>query len=150
MTDAMTETMTETIVIAAGGTGGHIFPGLAIAEELIAAGAAVVWMGAGGMETALVRQHGLPLHTVRTRPPRRPWNASRLAAAVWRARRVLAEVRPAAVLCMGGYAAVPAGLAARLLRLPLIVHEQNVVPGKAGPPHVPSAAGALHRTMSAT
>lgn len=123
--------MTETILIAAGGTGGHIFPGLAIAEQLLAAGAAVEWMGAGGMETALVQQRGLPLHTVPTRPPRRPWQLARLPGAVWRARRVIAEVRPAAVLCMGGYAAVPAGLAARLLRVPLIIHEQNAVPGKA-------------------
>ena len=123
--------MAETVLIAAGGTGGHIFPGLAIAEELAAAGAAVVWMGAGGMETALVQQRGLPLHTVHTRPPRRWWHLAVLLAAVWRAKRVIAKVRPAAVLCMGGYAAVPAGLAAWLSRLPLIVHEQNAVPGKA-------------------
>ena len=119
------------VVVAAGGTGGHIFPGLAIAEELLAAGAAVVWLGAGGMETGLVQKHGLPLYTVPYRPPRRWWQLPLLAPAVWRAWRVLAAVRPSAVLCMGGYAAVPAGLAAWLRRLPLIIHEQNAVLGKA-------------------
>lgn len=123
--------MAPTVLIAAGGTGGHIFPGLAIAEELRAAGAAVVWLGAGGMETALVAQRGLPLHTVRTRAPRRWWHLLALLAAVWRACGVLARVRPAVVLCMGGYAAVPAGLAAWLTRRPLVLHEQNAVTGKA-------------------
>ena len=123
--------MAPTVLIAAGGTGGHIFPGLAIAEELLAAGAAVVWLGAGGMETALVNKRGLPLHTVRTRPPRRWWHFALLLTAVWRACGVLVRVKPAAVLCMGGYAAVPAGLAAWLTRRPLLVHEQNAIPGKA-------------------
>lgn len=120
-----------TVLIAAGGTGGHIFPGLAIAEALLAAGAAVAWLGAGGMETALVQKRQLPLHTVPYRAPRRWWQLALLPLAVWRAWGVLAAVRPAAVLCMGGYAAVPAGLAAHLRRVPLLLHEQNAVCGRA-------------------
>ncbi|MCH9757560.1 MAG: undecaprenyldiphospho-muramoylpentapeptide beta-N-acetylglucosaminyltransferase [Proteobacteria bacterium] len=124
-------TPTAKIMIAAGGTGGHIFPGLAIADALQASGAAVVWLGAGGMETRLVQQRGLPLFSVPFKSPRHVWQLPLLLVAVWRAWRLLARVRPAALLCMGGYAAVPGGLAAWLRRVPVVVHEQNAVTGKA-------------------
>ena len=119
------------VLIAAGGTGGHIFPGLAIADALAAAGAQVAWLGAGGMETALINKRGLPLYTVPYQSPRRIWQLPLLMLAVWRALRVIKKLSPALVLCMGGYAGLPGGLAARLRRLPLVVHEQNAVPGKA-------------------
>lgn len=120
-----------TILIVAGGTGGHIFPALAVADELRRCGADVQWLGAGGMEREPVQALGLPLHVVPFKPPRGVVGAARLAAAVWRACGVVRRVRPAAVLGMGGYASLPGGIAAWLLRVPLIIHEQNAVAGRA-------------------
>jgi UDP-N-acetylglucosamine--N-acetylmuramyl-(pentapeptide) pyrophosphoryl-undecaprenol N-acetylglucosamine transferase len=123
-------------MVMAGGTGGHIFPGLAVAAELITRGVPVVWLGAhGGLETRLVPQHGLPIETLSIGGMRgkgfitllrTPW---RLARAVLAARKVLARHAPRSVLSMGGYAAAPGGIAARLARIPLVVHEQNSIAG---------------------
>lgn len=124
------------VLVMAGGTGGHIFPGLAVAEQLRAQGVPVAWLGArGGMETTLVPTHGIDMYTVAVRGLRgkglktrllAPWM---LACAVVSALGIVRRVRPRCVLSMGGYAAGPGGLAAWLLRRPLLVHEQNRVPG---------------------
>lgn len=124
------------VLIMAGGTGGHIFPGLAVAEALRAQDVPVAWLGAhGGMETRLVPEHDIPVFTVAVGGLRGKGLATRLlgplrlARAVWAAMGVLRRVEPRSVLSMGGYAAGPGGLAAWLLRCPLLVHEQNRVPG---------------------
>ncbi len=124
------------ILIMAGGTGGHIFPGLAVAASLRERGVPVAWLGAdGGMETRLVPGHGIPMHTVSVGGLRgkglatRLFGPLRLVRAVWAAMGIVRRVDPASVLSMGGYAAGPGGLAAWLLRRPLLVHEQNRVPG---------------------
>lgn len=124
------------IVILAGGTGGHIFPGLAVAAALRSRDAEVSWMGAdGAMETRLVPAQAIPLHTLRIASWRgrglwrwlgAPWQ---LLRAVWEAVRILKQLRPHAVISFGGFAAGPGGLAAWLLRMPLLVHEQNRAPG---------------------
>ena len=124
------------VMIMAGGTGGHIFPGLAVADELRARGVPVVWLGAAGaMETRLVPQHGIEIDTLPIAGVRgkgklallaAPW---RLAQAVNAARAVLRRRRPRAVIGFGGFASGPGGLAARLAGLPLLVHEQNRAPG---------------------
>lgn len=124
------------VLILAGGTGGHIFPGLAVARALRERAVPVLWLGAdGGMETRLVPAAGVRLETIPVRGLRgkgglallaAPW---RLARAVWRAIAVLRKHRPRAVISFGGFAAGPGGLAAWLLRRPLLVHEQNRVPG---------------------
>ncbi|MDR2012638.1 MAG: undecaprenyldiphospho-muramoylpentapeptide beta-N-acetylglucosaminyltransferase [Rhodanobacter sp.] len=124
------------VMVMAGGTGGHIFPGLAVAAELTTRGVPVVWLGAhDGLETQLVPRHGLPIETLSIGGMRgkgigtllrTPW---RLLRAVVAARTVLARHAPRSVLSMGGYAAAPGGLAARLTRIPLVVHEQNSIPG---------------------
>ena len=124
------------VLIMAGGTGGHIFPGLALARALRDQGTAVAWLGAaGGMEARLVPQHDIPFHAIpvsRLRGQglatrlRAPWSVAR---AVWRAGAVIRRLRPRAVVSMGGFAAGPGGLAAWLLRRPLVVHEQNSVAG---------------------
>jgi UDP-N-acetylglucosamine--N-acetylmuramyl-(pentapeptide) pyrophosphoryl-undecaprenol N-acetylglucosamine transferase len=124
------------VLIMAGGTGGHIFPGLAVAAALRAREVPVVWLGArGGMETRIVPQHDIELRTVPVSGLRGKGAAARLAAPWMLARallgawRILREIHPRSVLSLGGYAAGPGGIAAWLQRRPLLVHEQNRVPG---------------------
>lgn len=128
--------MSAPVLIMAGGTGGHIFPGLAVAAELSARAIPVVWLGAnGGLETRLVPQHGIDLETLSIRGVRGKGFTAllampvRLVVAVFAASRVLHRLRPRAVLSMGGYVAAPGGLAAWLIRIPIVVHEQNRIPG---------------------
>lgn len=120
----------------AGGTGGHIFPGLAVADALRAMDVPVRWLGASGaMECARVPQHGIEIDTVDIRGLRGNgalgWLVApfKLTRAVWQALRVFGAHRPACAVSFGGYAAGPGGLAARLRGVPLLVHEQNRVPG---------------------
>jgi UDP-N-acetylglucosamine--N-acetylmuramyl-(pentapeptide) pyrophosphoryl-undecaprenol N-acetylglucosamine transferase len=124
------------VLIMAGGTGGHIFPGLAVAETLRGQGVPVMWLGAaGGMETRVVPAHNIPLHTVAVRGLRgKGWKARLLAPAMllqalFASLALLRRIQPRSVLSMGGYVAGPGGLAAWLLRRPLLVHEQNRVAG---------------------
>lgn len=128
--------MERPVLIMAGGTGGHIFPGLAVAAELGARDVPVLWLGAdGGLETTLVPQHGIALETLSIGGLRGKGLATalrtplRLFRAVRAARAVLRRHAPRSVLSMGGYVAAPGGIAARLARIPLVVHEQNRVPG---------------------
>jgi UDP-N-acetylglucosamine--N-acetylmuramyl-(pentapeptide) pyrophosphoryl-undecaprenol N-acetylglucosamine transferase len=129
-------TLPARILILAGGTGGHIFPGLAVAQALRARGAQVGWLGAdGGMETRLVPPQGIAIDTIAVKGLRGKGLATLLGAplrvlrAVRDAARVLRERQPDAVLSFGGYAAGPGGLAARLAGIPLLVHEQNRAAG---------------------
>lgn len=124
------------VLILAGGTGGHIFPGLSVAAALQARGVPVAWLGAeGGMETRLVPQHGIAIDTIPVKGLRGKGVATLLAApfrvlaAVRAALRVLRLRTPRAVVSFGGYAAGPGGIAARLRGTPLLVHEQNRAPG---------------------
>lgn len=124
------------VLIMAGGTGGHIFPGLAVAHALHAEQVPVLWLGAkGGMEERLVAKAGIPLHTLRIGGLRGKGLLTqlmvplRLLWALGGALRLLLRTRPRCVLSMGGYVAGPGGIAAWLLRKPLLVHEQNRVPG---------------------
>ena len=121
------------IVIAGGGTGGHIFPGLAIAERLESGGARVAWLIAGGMERKILESRAVQFFIAPFAPPRffGAAYAWRLARAVFSAVRILRREKPGAVLTMGGYASLPGGLAAAFLRLPLLLHEQNSIPGRA-------------------
>jgi len=125
-----------TVLVMAGGTGGHVFPALAVAEALGAIGARVVWLGtAAGLEAEAVPRAGLELHCVRVAGLRRRgawrWLVApvTLALAVVEALVLLARVRPRLVLGFGGYASGPGGVAAWLARRVLVVHEQNAVPG---------------------
>lgn len=124
------------VLIMAGGTGGHIFPGLAVARALQAQSVPVVWLGsAHGLENQLVPKAGLTLETLRISALRGK-GALALLAAPWRLLRavmdaiaVLRRHQPRAVVSFGGFAAGPGGLAAWLTRRPLLVHEQNRLPG---------------------
>ena len=129
-------TASAPVLIMAGGTGGHIFPGLAVADCLRAQGVPVVWLGAaGGMETKVVPAHRIELHTVTVGGLRGKGLKTRLLAPLMLLRALIAslavlrQVKPRSVLSMGGYVAGPGGLAAWLLRRPLLVHEQNRVAG---------------------
>ena len=128
--------MQRPVLIMAGGTGGHIFPGLAVADALRAQGVAVQWLGAaGGMEEQVVPAHGLPLHVVPVGGLRGKGWRTRLGApwmllrALYASLRVIRRLQPRSVLSMGGYVAGPGGIAARLTGTPLLVHEQNSIAG---------------------
>lgn len=125
-----------TILITAGGTGGHVFPALAVARALRAQGAEVVWLGTReGIEARLVPAAGIEIDYIRIRGLRGGgllrWLLlpMRLNLAMLEALRILRRRKPAAVLAMGGFAAGPGGLMASLLNIPLLVHEQNAVAG---------------------
>jgi UDP-N-acetylglucosamine--N-acetylmuramyl-(pentapeptide) pyrophosphoryl-undecaprenol N-acetylglucosamine transferase len=128
----------STILIMAGGTGGHVFPGLAVADQMRNAGWHVVWLGGkDGMEVDLVPRRGYELQAIRfsglrgkgwLRMALLPLN---LLIAFWQSARVLFRVRPDVVLGMGGYVSFPGGMMAVLFNRPLVVHEQNSIAGLA-------------------
>jgi len=128
--------MREGVMILAGGTGGHIYPALAVAEHLRAEGVALSWLGsAQGMEAQIVPRHDIAFRTVRVAGLRGKGWLGWLAApfmigkATLQAMHVLREVKPGVVLGMGGFVSGPGGLAAWLCRRPLVIHEQNAIPG---------------------
>jgi UDP-N-acetylglucosamine--N-acetylmuramyl-(pentapeptide) pyrophosphoryl-undecaprenol N-acetylglucosamine transferase len=124
------------VLIMAGGTGGHVFPALAVANVLRDRGIAVVWLGVpGSMESRLVPANGFPIEWVQVGGIRgkglKTWLLAPLAIckAVAQAIGVLRRVRPRSVLGAGGYVSGPGGIAAWLLRVPLLIHEQNAIAG---------------------
>jgi UDP-N-acetylglucosamine--N-acetylmuramyl-(pentapeptide) pyrophosphoryl-undecaprenol N-acetylglucosamine transferase len=126
----------KSVLIMAGGTGGHIFPGLAVAEELRAAGWDVIWMGArGGMEERLVPRHGYKTAWIRARAARGKGVVQKLMLpanllfSFWESARHIRRLRPSVVLGLGGYVAFPGGMMASLLNRPLALHEQNAIAG---------------------
>lgn len=125
------------IVITGGGTGGHIYPGLAIAEALrdLHPDAQVLFVGGDGLERRIVPQEGWPFRQVSAGRIRRgsvwqmPWALAVTAAGTAQALLILRAFRPHAVAATGGYAAAPVGTAAAALGVPLVVQEQNLYPG---------------------
>jgi UDP-N-acetylglucosamine--N-acetylmuramyl-(pentapeptide) pyrophosphoryl-undecaprenol N-acetylglucosamine transferase len=120
----------------AGGTGGHIFPGLAVAEVLVTRGWRVAWLGTPhAMEAELVPRNGYEMTWVNFQGVRGKGLSAfvllpgRLLIAFWQAMRVIRRVRPDVVLGMGGYVSLPGGMMAALLGRPLVIHEQNAVAG---------------------
>ncbi len=128
----------KTLMVMAGGTGGHIFPGIAVAEELRARGWRIVWMGnPEGMEARIVPPRGYDTAWVRFGALRGKGLLRKLLLPVnllsgfWQALREIRRVRPDVVLGMGGYITFPGGMMAALLGRPLVLHEQNSVAGLA-------------------
>lgn len=128
--------MSDAVMIMAGGTGGHVFPGLAVAEILKNMGYEVIWLGGvKGIEQTLVPKHEIKLVTLAVSGLRgkgiKGWLVMpfKLSKAVWQAIGIIREAQPVCVLSMGGYAAAPGGIAAWILRKPVFIHEQNRIPG---------------------
>jgi UDP-N-acetylglucosamine--N-acetylmuramyl-(pentapeptide) pyrophosphoryl-undecaprenol N-acetylglucosamine transferase len=128
--------MERTIMIMAGGTGGHVFPGLAVADHLRERGWNVIWLGSpAGMEAKLVPSRGYAMAPVQFSGLRGKGLVTvlllplRLLRAFWQALRALRAHQPDVVLGMGGYVAFPGGMMASLLNRPLVIHEQNSVAG---------------------
>ena len=127
---------TRTVMIMAGGTGGHIYPGLAVAETMTRQGWRVVWLGSRqGMETRLVPPFGYEMAWLSIGGLRGKGGLKKvkavfgLARALLQSWRVLRQFRPDVVLGMGGYPSFPGGLMASLMRKPLLIHEQNAIAG---------------------
>lgn len=126
----------EHVLIAAGGTGGHIFPALAVAEQLRNQGILVSWIGNhDSMEERVVSGAGIPFYPIKVNRLRRsgiknmlcfPVN---LAGALWTTHRCIRKLKPSIILGMGGFVSGPAGLCALMHRIPLLIHEQNAIPG---------------------
>jgi UDP-N-acetylglucosamine--N-acetylmuramyl-(pentapeptide) pyrophosphoryl-undecaprenol N-acetylglucosamine transferase len=128
-------TDTRPVLIMAGGTGGHVYPALAVARELMAQRVPVVWLGTrGGIEARVVPAAGIPIHWLRISGLRGKGLSAllvpfKLLMACLQAAWVILRRQPRVVLGMGGYAAAPGGLMCRLLLKPLVIHEQNAVAG---------------------
>ncbi len=124
------------VLIMAGGTGGHIYPALTIARDLIAAGASVEWLGTRhGLEARIIGNSGIPLHFISIGGLRGKGVGRMLLApfaivrAVIQAIGVIRCSKPGCVLGMGGFVTGPGGVAARLLGKPVLIHEQNAIAG---------------------
>jgi UDP-N-acetylglucosamine--N-acetylmuramyl-(pentapeptide) pyrophosphoryl-undecaprenol N-acetylglucosamine transferase len=132
----MNNSNSPSIIIAAGGTGGHIFPALAVATRLRELGYLVFWVGtANGMENQLIPQYNIPLQTITIAGVRKKgWRQLiklpfMLLAAIYQSLRIIKQHKPSVVVSFGGYVSFPLSLAAKLRGVPLIIHEQNSVAG---------------------
>ena len=124
------------ILIMAGGTGGHVFPGLAVAEQLEAEGWTVLWLGTrAGLETHILAKADIPIRYIAVTGLRGKKALSCLIApfkalqAIYQSVKIIRDFNPSVVLGMGGFVSGPGGVAAWLLRVPLVIHEQNAVAG---------------------
>ena len=128
----------KTILLMAGGTGGHIFPALAVAQSLQQQGHNVIWLGShDSMEQRLVPQHNIPLELIAMKGVRGKGLLRKLALpfmllrCVQAAKAIIRKHHINAVIGFGGFVTFPGGLAAKLLGVPIFVHEQNAVAGMA-------------------
>jgi UDP-N-acetylglucosamine--N-acetylmuramyl-(pentapeptide) pyrophosphoryl-undecaprenol N-acetylglucosamine transferase len=128
--------MAARVMVMAGGTGGHVFPALAVAQQLREQGWEVTWLGTpDSFESRTVPQYGFPIDWIHSFRLRGQGVASLLLApfrmlrAMLQAWQVLRRRRPQVVLGMGGFVTGPGGLVSRLVHVPLVIHEQNTIPG---------------------
>lgn len=123
-------------VVMAGGTGGHVFPGLAVADELKSRGWHIEWLGtAERMEADLVPRYGYPIHFIDVQGVRGNGLIRKLMApvkilkAIWQAKALFKVQQTQLVIGMGGFASGPGAIAAKLMGLPVVLHEQNAIAG---------------------
>ncbi|WP_289029216.1 undecaprenyldiphospho-muramoylpentapeptide beta-N-acetylglucosaminyltransferase [uncultured Paraglaciecola sp.] len=128
--------MTKKLLVMAGGTGGHVFPGLAVASELAAKGWDIHWLGTNTrIEANLVPKAGFSISFIDVVGVRKNGLVTLLMApfkiikSIWQSHKVIRTFKPDVVIGLGGFASGPGGVAAWLNRLPLVLHEQNAVPG---------------------
>lgn len=128
--------MSKKLLVMAGGTGGHVFPAIAVSQYLQQQGWEIQWLGtADRMEAQLVPKHGIKINFIQISGLRGKGLGALLKApfaifrAVMQARRIIKTYQPDAVLGMGGYVSGPGGIAAKLCGVPVILHEQNAVAG---------------------
>ena len=121
---------------SAGGTGGHVFPALAVAKELQQQGAVIHWLGAeNGIEAELIPAANIPIHYLAIKGLRGKGVAGLLSApfkiikAILQAKKIIKEIEPQVVVGFGGYVTGPGGVAAKLAGIPLVIHEQNAIAG---------------------
>ncbi|GKT11670.1 MAG: UDP-N-acetylglucosamine--N-acetylmuramyl-(pentapeptide) pyrophosphoryl-undecaprenol N-acetylglucosamine transferase [Thiomicrorhabdus sp.] len=124
------------VMIMAGGTGGHVFPGIALASALKAQGIEVVWLGTvGGMESTWVNNANIPFNEISIKGLRGNgllgWLQApfKIIKAWQQAKAIIKKEQPSLILGMGGFVCGPGGLAAKSLGIPLVLHEQNAIPG---------------------
>ncbi len=124
------------ILMMAGGTGGHVFPALAVAKKMTELGARVTWLGTQqGLESSVVPDNGFDIEYISVEGLRGKNKAElvfapfKLVRALWQATKVMRRVKPDCVVGFGGFVAGPGGLVASLMKVPLIIHEQNSVAG---------------------
>jgi UDP-N-acetylglucosamine--N-acetylmuramyl-(pentapeptide) pyrophosphoryl-undecaprenol N-acetylglucosamine transferase len=129
-------TAKQPILITAGGTGGHVYPGLAVARDLQAQGIPVIWMGTPqGLESKIIPPTGIEIALLNVSGLRgkglKPLLLApvKLTKACWQAFQIMRKHKPAAVLGMGGFVAGPGGFIAAVMGIPVIIHEQNSVAG---------------------
>ena len=135
----MTELMnqkTKTVMIVAGGTGGHVFPGIAVARALRAKNVDVIWLGTKhGLDAKLVPQEGIKFYQISMVAFRGKGilrlltTPFRLIQTIIQTIKIIHKTKPDTILGMGGYVTAPAGIAAWLLRKKLVIHEQNAIAG---------------------
>lgn len=128
--------MTKRLLVMAGGTGGHVFPAIAVARVLQAQGWQIEWLGTKDrMEADLVPKHGIKIHFIEISGLRGKGllallkAAFKIVKAISQAKKIIKAYQPDAVLGMGGYVSGPGGVAAKLCGVPVILHEQNAVAG---------------------
>jgi len=126
------------VLIAAGGTGGHVFPGLAVAEQLKKQGVGIIWVGtASGIEARVVTANDIPVQFINVVGLRGKslvfWLKAPflMLSAILAVMQIIRQYQVAVVLGMGGYVSVAAGVAAIVMRKPLVLQEQNAIPGSA-------------------
>lgn len=136
MTSLGNSVQNQTVLIMAGGTGGHVFPALAVAREFLSRNISVVWLGTHqGIEAQVVPDAGIPIEWVSVsglrgkglvRLIKAPFM---MALAAWQCFRIVMRVKPRVVLGMGGFVTGPGGVVAKLMAKPLCIHEQNAIAG---------------------
>lgn len=129
-------TKLKRVLIMAGGTGGHVFPGLAAAHYFRGRGVDVHWLGtSSGLEARVIPEHHIPLHFITISGLRGKGIKPLLTApyhifqGIWQARKIMKELKPDVVIGMGGFVSGPGGVASWLSRVPLVIHEQNAKAG---------------------
>lgn len=128
--------MTKTLLVMAGGTGGHVFPALAVAKKLQEEGWNIHWIGTEDrMEAVLVPKYGIPISFIQISGLKgsgfikKILAPIRIAKAILQARKIIKKIKPDVALGMGGYVSGPGGIAAKLSGVPLVLHEQNGIAG---------------------